>query len=230
MNLFETVKIFAQQYIDNKNDWYNWKEIKEEKLPLGIKLPIGNQYLKNLELKRELNKKWKENSSLDEKYELIKYYIESWGGIHTNSKESMMNYTTLSATDLIKKGKKGIASWSKAIVLHDPERYAIFDARVSISLNCIQKIYDTENKTLFPILPSRNKVVLYGNKMIKREAKSSNWEKAIESEFYTEYLNILKEVATKLDTNISTIEMLLFAKAEVLVEKALIKIKEPTFA
>ena len=43
------------------NDWYNWREINEDKLPMGIELPEGNQYVKNVVLKKELNKKWKES-------------------------------------------------------------------------------------------------------------------------------------------------------------------------
>ena len=130
----------------------------------------------------------------------------------------MEEYSKLSATQLIKNGKKGIASWSKAIVVHNPDEYAIFDARVAISLNCIQKLYGLKDAVLFPILPSRNKIVAIGNKLIKDTAKSESWEKANEENFYTQYLKILNYVAIELSTNISTIEMLLFAKAEEIVE------------
>ena len=121
-----TKKIFkySKKYVNENNDWYNWREINEDKLPMGIELPKGNQYLKNVILKKELNKKWKESQSDEDKLILIKYYIATWGGIHTNSSESMEEYSKLSASQLIKNGKKGIASWSKAIVVHDPNEYA----------------------------------------------------------------------------------------------------------
>ena len=166
-----------------------------------------------------MNKCWREAQDDKVKFELIEYYISTWGGIHTNSEESMMEYSTLSASELIKLGKKGIASWSKAIVVHDPEEYAIFDARVAISLNCIQKLYKLYDPTLFPILPSRNKKVALGNKLIRTIAKSESWAKAYDETFYKQYLNILRSVANDLDSDISTIEMLLFAKAEELVDK-----------
>ena len=67
---------------------------------------------------------------------------------------------------------------------------------------------------LFPVLPSRNKIVALGNKLIKATAKSESWEKAYEENFYTQYLKILNYVAKELNSDISTIEMLLFAKAE----------------
>ena len=216
--LTEIIVEYSKKYINKNNDWYNWREINEDKLPEGIKLPEGNQYVKNVVLKKELNKKWKESKSDEDRLILIKYYIATWGGIHTNSKESMEEYSKLSATQLIKNGKKGIASWSKAIVVHNPDEYAIFDARVAISLNCIQKLYGLKDAVLFPILPSRNKIVAIGNKLIKDTAKSESWEKANEENFYTQYLKILNYVAIELSTNISTIEMLLFAKAEEIVE------------
>lgn len=216
--LTEIIVEYSKKYINKNNDWYNWREINEDKLPMGIKLPEGNQYVKNVVLKKELNKKWKESKSDEDRLILIKYYIATWGGIHTNSKESMEEYSKLSATQLIKNGKKGIASWSKAIVVHNPDEYAIFDARVAISLNCIQKLYGLKDAVLFPILPSRNKIVAIGNKLIKDTAKSESWEKANEENFYTQYLKILNYVAIELSTNISTIEMLLFAKAEEIVE------------
>ena len=218
--LTEIIVKYSKKYINENNDWYNWREINEDKLPMGIELPEGNQYLKNVVLKKELNKKWKESQSDEDKLILIKYYIATWGGIHTNSSESMEEYSKLSASQLIKNGKKGIASWSKAIVVHDPNEYAIFDARVAISLNCIQKLYGLNDAVLFPVLPSRNKIVAIGNKLIKATAKSESWEKAYEENFYTQYLKILNYVAKELNSDISTIEMLLFAKAEELVQDA----------
>jgi hypothetical protein len=217
--LKKTIADYSKEHIDTLNDWYSWREINEEKLPQGIKLPDGNQYIKNISLKEQLNKCWRETQDNKVKFELIEYYISTWGGIHTNSEESMFEYSTLSATQLIKFGKNGIASWSKAIVIHDPEEYAIFDARVAISLNCIQKLLNLYEPMLFPILPSRNKKVALGNKLIRKTAKAESWTKAYDETFYKQYLNILKSVANELDSDISTIEMLLFAKAEELVDK-----------
>mgnify|MGYP006145565689 FL=1 len=216
--LTEVIINYSKKYINEANDWYSWREINEDKLPKGIKLPDGNQYIKNIVLKEELNKKWKEADNDEEKLLLTKYYIATWGGIHTNSNNSMIEYSTLSASELIKKGKNGIASWSKAIVIHNPNEYAIFDARVSVSLNCIQKLFNVNEGILFPILSSRNKTVALGNKIIKNTAKNEFWKKANVNNFYIKYLKILNTVAKELNTNISTIEMLLFAKAEELVE------------
>ena len=193
--LTEIIVEYSKKYVNENNDWYNWREINEDKLPMGIELPKGNQYLKNVVLKKELNKKWKESQNVEDKLILIKYYIATWGGIHTNSLESMEEYSKLSASQLIKNGKKGIASWSKAIVVHDPNEFAIFDARVAISLNCIQKLYGLNDAVLFPVLPSRNKIVALGNKLIKATAKSESWEKVYEENFDAQYLKILNYAA-----------------------------------
>lgn len=210
----------CKENFDNTNDWYNWRKINESLIPQGITLPIGNQYIKNIKLKEELNSKWNEETDPLKKGELIEYYIKTWGGIKGNKAASLEEYKTKTAEELISKGIKGVASWSKALVLHDYTKYAIFDARVSSSLNALQVINDSDNKVLFPILSSQNKRIIIANRQLKKMAKESGWKKADESSFYNEYLNLLSTVSKGLNTNISTVEMLLFAKAEQLIENA----------
>ena len=218
MDIFESLDHFCLENLDETNDWYTWR-INESKIPINIKLPIGNQYLKNITLKEELHKAWEAEPDIKKKGKIIKYYIKDWGGIGTNSEDSMKIYMYSSSGTLIKYGKNGIPSWSKALVIHDPQIYAIFDARVSISLNSLQIIYNTANKELFPILASRNKTITEGQRIIKQISKQNNWEKVDKTTFYLNYLTLLKKVARNRNTNLSTIEMLLFAKAESLVNK-----------
>ena len=218
MDIFESLDHFCLENLDETNDWYTWI-INESKIPINIKLPIGNQYLKNITLKEELHKAWEAEPDIKKKGKIIKYYIKDWGGIGTNSEDSMKIYMYSSPGTLIKYEKNGIPSWSKALVIHDPQIYAIFDARVSISLNSLQIIYNTANKELFPILASRNKTITEGQRIIKQISKQNNWEKVDKTTFYLNYLTLLKKVARNRNTNLSTIEMLLFAKAESLVNK-----------
>jgi hypothetical protein len=218
MDLFESLNCFCLEYLNETNDWYTWK-IDESKIPIDIKLPKGNQYLKNISLKEELHKAWKFESDTKMKGEIIKYYIKDWGGIIRNSDDSMNDYMYSSPDSLIEHGKKGIASWSKALVIHNPEKYAIFDARVSISLNCLQEVYDIKNKVLYPKLGSRNKTIVEGQKIIKQISKQDNWHKVSKSVFYSDYLKLLRNVANSRNNSIATVEMLLFAKAEILVNE-----------
>ena len=225
IGLFKTIHSIephkGTESFNEKNDWYNWRNINESKLPDGIILPEGNQYSKNIALKESLHLKWKSEKDIDKKGIYIAYYIRDWGGIRGNKMESLREYQEKNSDYLIKKGVKGVASWSKALVLHNPNEFAIFDARVSASLNCLQIIDSVECKELFPVLASQNKTITMANKKFKEISKSEKWDKKKEFFFYKEYLNILKRVAEELDTNISTVEMLLFAKAEELIGIAL---------
>ena len=220
MTLYDSVIKICKENFNEKNDWYSWRNINESKLPNTIRLPEGNQYEKNIALKDELHLKWKNEIDIEKKGEYIAYYIKDWGGIRGNKGDSMKEYQEKNADELIKKGVKGVASWSKALVLHNPYEYAIFDARVSSSLNCLQIIDSVEAKILFPILSSQNKTIISVNKKLKEISKNEKWEAFEDDTFYEKYLDILKNVSEELSTNISTVEMLLFAKAEELIHQS----------
>lgn len=219
-NLKNAIIELSNNYFDETNDWYNWRKLNELLVPQEIKLPEGNQYKKNIALKTKLHDKWKSETDLSKKGELIEYYIKTWGGIKGNKPSAMEEYKSLNAKVLMEKGVKGIASWSKALVVHDYNKYAIFDARVSCSLNALQIIYETEDKRLFPILASQNKRIIEANKQLTSISKEFTWTKPNEFTFYNEYLELLSLCASELNSNISTVEMLLFAKAEELIAKA----------
>lgn len=209
---------FSKIHLTENNGWYNWC-INENHLPKNIILPDGNNFIKNISLKEQLHFAWKNEKNESIKGDLIEFYIVKWGGIKTNGVASLNAYRTYNAEKLILKGSQGVASWSKALVVHDWNNYAIFDARVSCSLNILQILSNNETKILFPILSSRNNLIIEGNSKIKEISRIENWSRLSNRIFYEEYIQLLKSVAKELNTNISTIEMLLFAKAEVLVNK-----------
>lgn len=196
-------------------DWYHW-EIKDKYLPKGIELSLESRINRNLSLKEQLHSKWSESGEIT-KGDLIEYYIVKWGGIKGNKKETLNVYKTSSAEKLINRRTSGVSSWSKALVLHDCNKYAIFDSRVSCSLNYLQVLNNTKEKILFPILLSQNKKITIANKQLKQISK--NWVKLENDKFYELYLSLLKETAKELNINISMIEMLLFAKATELIDK-----------
>lgn len=220
MTLHDSIIKICIENFDEKNDWYNWRNVNESKIPDAIQLPEGNQFKKNIALKELLHSKWKNEKDIEKRGKYIAYYIIDWGGIKGNKSDSMKEYQENNAEELIQKGIKGVASWSKALVLHNPNEYAIFDARVSASLNCLQIINEVNNKILFPILASQNKTIISANKTIKGISKTEKWKVFDEYNFYRQYLNILKKTSQELNTNISTVEMLLFAKAEELINKS----------
>ena len=206
---------FYTSYYDRENDWYHW-DIKDVFLPKDIELPNDCRVNRNLLLKEQLHSKWSQSDEIL-KGKLIEYYIVKWGGIKGNKNETLHIYKTSSSQELINRGVNGVSSWSKALVIHDCNKYAIFDSRVSSSLNYLQVVNNTKEKILFPILPSQNKEITKANKKLKLISK--DWLKLNKNEFYNFYLELLYITAKELKTNISTIEMLLFAKATEIINK-----------
>jgi hypothetical protein len=208
--------LFCKVNLKTDCDWYHW-EIKDNYLPKGIELSVESRINRNISLKEQLHSKWSQSDEIL-KGKLIEYYIVRWGGIKGNKKETLDIYKQSPSQELIKRGVNGISSWSKALVLHDCNKYAIFDSRVSSSLNYLQVINNTKEKILFPILPSQNNKIKTANKHLKEISK--NWVKLKNDKFYELYLSLLNETAKEVNTNISTLEMLLFAKATEIIDKA----------
>lgn len=225
MTLEQVIRELANSKLGGENEWYRWKEISNTDLPKDVFLPAGNQYARNVALKLELHKVWSDtNSDISEHVALARYYVSTWGGIRRNKDEALRKYVTQEPHSIIRNGKKGIASWSKVLCIRDPNKYAIFDARVSTALNCLQIIGHTEHPSLFPLLPTQNKAIKAGELRIKAHADQHSWSEAEELEFYIDYLNIVRNVAQSCqvpNTRVYTIEMLLFAQAEVLLSKAI---------
>jgi hypothetical protein len=109
------------------------------------------------------------------------------------------------------KCSKGIASWSKALCIRDPHKYAIFDARVSATLNLLL-LANTEidEKLFFPRLPSRNSTILKINQRIN-DSKVEYLNKCL---VYREYLSLIRNAANHVNTDIQTVEMILFSHPE----------------
>lgn len=221
-NLMKIENQIRQYVLENINELansYSWR-INHNYLPNGIKL-IENEsvYIQNITLKNELNRLWVQSEDQQSRKQLISYYIVDWGGIKSNKPNTLDVYGTLDAEYLINRGLQGIASWSKALVVHNPEKYAIFDARVSFSINCIQYLSEQDEQIFFPKLGSRNKRIVLGANHIWQHAKEKRWKRLNSKEVYNKYLEIIHNVASELNTSISSIEMLLFADAEKLSEK-----------
>jgi hypothetical protein len=216
MTTQEAISKYSKEHLHAIAEWYNWK-INDSRVPKGVKLIGNNMFEKNHSLKFSLHQEWVKAKTLEEKRPLIQYYIKIWGGIRGNAPSKINTYNVENANDLIRYGKKGIASWSKALVLHNPKHFAIYDARVSVSINVLQILYNVENIKLFPLLPSQNKKVIDANKRLKTESISKGWEIASPDCFYEEYLEILKAIADENNSDVATIEMLLFATTEDLI-------------
>ncbi len=177
MTLFEALRDFSFVSVNHDNKWYQW-QINETSLPLSIKLLPGTNYQQNHKLKEELHLRFKHSAQNSvERLSLLNYYISEWGGIRANKEGKLEEYAKSAPIDLIGRGKDGIASWSKALVLHNPDKYAIYDARVAVSLNCLQVDKQITKKELYPLLPSRNKKIEKANTRLKHIAVVDGWQK-----------------------------------------------------
>jgi len=222
MTLVSNIEELARQKISGDNRWYTW-DMDDGKLPNGIRLPSGSPYKRNVLLKRALHASWVEGTE-DDKYEIIRWYIVEWGGIKGNKRETIQSYSSNDIDKLIALGKRGIASWSKALCIYEPELYPIFDARVSASLNAMLVFGREPRPRLFPCLPSQNKTIKAANRLLRNLAKERGLDIIGDSEFYSIYMKILKNTLRKLPEHegigVFTLEMLLFSLTKDLLEKA----------
>lgn len=211
MTLEEALYLHSKANLTATTVWYHWK-INPDHLPKGAVLSGGNHYEQNLSLKTQLNALYL-SANNQAKIEIIRYYISKWGGIKRNSDKTINNYTFNSLESLIGKGTHGIASWSKALSIRHPNNCSIYDARVSVSLNCLQVTKAVNGPALFPLLPSQNKLIIEGNKIIRQFATMNGWATMPKNTFYQKYNHSLSVVANRLGLTPHTIEMILFAKA-----------------
>jgi hypothetical protein len=209
--LEQAIVTFGKAHLNHASSWYQWRDINQATLPKGVVLPAGNHFTQNVALKVQLCSLYA-TANDDVKQALTRYYIVVWGGVKRNSPEKMKNYALASPADIILNGKKGIASWSKALCIRNPNEYAIYDARVAVSLNTIQVAYAVEEPRLFPLLVGQNKSINKGSKRILQHAGDNNWAVMQEEAFYQEYNRVLGVAAIQLGVQTYTLEMLLFSK------------------
>lgn len=218
MTLNQAIIDYARTILTPTNDWFSWK-INPNLIPDGIALPHGNPYSQNVALKLALNVQY-HLGNVDTKILVTKYYIATWGGVRRNSEEKIRNYSLAPPDTLVANGIDGIASWSKALCIRDPNEHAIYDARVAVSLNCLQIIFGVDDPQLFPLLAGQNKLINKGSQRIRQFACDKKWSKAQEAEFYQIYNSMLSSAATALAVGTYAIEMLLFAHAPILLREA----------
>lgn len=148
-------------------EWYTWP-IDDTKLRqlTGVTLCSCSALDRNVELKHALHSLFKNAADEEQerkREELVRYYVTTWGRINIGD-DTCRQYARESAEDLARRGLENIASRSKALILHDPSRYAIYDSRVAVSLNYLvirRVVYGPgyigrkDGRKCFPFPPSR---------------------------------------------------------------------------
>ena len=97
--------------------------------------------------------------------------------------------------------------------MRNPNRYAIFDARVSLALNSLQKKYGIEDAVLFPHLPTQNRMFVKATQTVV--SSSGFFKSTLGNNFYHFYLNLLDSaVKDSGEFDLQDAEMILFANAK----------------
>lgn len=190
---------------------YKWKFDLKNFPDISYRQSGPDAYRKSRDLRWEIHRRITTEATRSTALQI--WYVQEWGGVKANKLETLEGYIRSSDEALINLRFKGIATWSKILSVRDPSRYAIYDSRVAIALNSIQKKYEVKGSFLFPQLASRNvKFVLPTQRKIKNSTFFVNKDN---SRFYKVYLEILQKVATNQDAyDLQDAEMVLFANAE----------------
>lgn len=231
LNYFNGVAPFKGFGLEVVRSSYNWQlpktSFKNEQMNFG-----GTNFEANIKLKLFLNKCWHEDAGTRKK--IVKWIISDWGGIRGNKESTLEKYYALSLQKNPETPLNGIASFSKVLAIVDPLKYAIYDARVAVSLNAVQMICTAPSGEVFPYLPGRNNIT--GNwdpKDPRGFSKNSaasiktllsppyNWRKIPKNDAYTRYLEILKSISDNINVPLYELEMTLFSQAETLALEAI---------
>jgi hypothetical protein len=150
----------------------------------------------------------------------MKWVIYDWGHIRgeRGSEEKwpkqLGNYEETVIDQFIRENYKNrIASWSKVLAFADSSKYAIYDARVVMSLNAI--LDDTTYERRFYMPPPSSEKLPKSFSNIKKQVKKLYPNKHSKYLGYFEYLNLLNAIVNKkLAKNILEVEMCLFANGK----------------
>ena len=187
-----------------------------------------SNYEKNVALKLMISDEiQRHNVDLDS---LAAWIITTWGGIPKLSK-STQQYIKNAISKDYPLTLTGVASYSKLFAMFYPEEFAIYDARVAVSLNIIQLLSTQQKAVFFPYLSGRNKITGYQSTnqgfsrmpefSRKNIAKTSSklWKNIPNDAVYSNYNRIINSVCTSNNWKLYDVEMLLFSKAEDLVRQ-----------
>ena len=201
-------------------------DILVKQLSQNYELSGSNNYEKNVGLKLLLSQEI-QNRRVDLN-DVARWIISSWGGIPKLSKYTNEYIQSALAKEYPKK-LDGVASYSKLFAMFYPKEFAIYDARVAVSLNIIQLLCEGNQAIFFPYLSGRNKIT--GNQETKQgfsrmsefsrkqisDTSQILWHEISRDKVYPLYNQILNSVCDSNKLNLYDVEMLLFSKAEELV-------------
>ena len=180
---------------------------------------ITNRAEQNIQLRSLLSPFLKRNN-MEIRLCAMRWVIYDWGyvrgprGSEKDWPEQFGNYETNVIESFIEEhhGSR-IASWSKALAFADSSKYAIYDARVVMSLNSILDKIGHDRKFFMPSASSDKLRKTF--KSVKRHVSTRFPGKKFAYMGYTEYMRLLDAfVIEKLAQSVLDAEMRLFANSD----------------
>ena len=223
---FQGIVPFNNLGLEAAKSDYKWKlpETSFNEKPLDCN---GTNFEATVKLKLMLHEEWKSNPN--SRKDIANWIVSKWGGIKTNRKQTLDKYYLSSLETNPQTSLSGIASFSKILAIKDPFKYAIYDARVAVSLNAVQMISKVSSGEVFPYIAGRNNITgnwsskpprgFSKNKLTSVKTLVSAphyWEKVPKETAYGRYLNLLGTLSKEFGVPLYHLEMALFSQAEVL--------------
>lgn len=186
---------------------------------LGLQVNGLTSYEKNIDLKVKLYRLWQSGDQA-QRQRIARYYVVSWGGIKRNAQDRLSEYVNAACAGALPPAQ-GVASWSKVFAAADPHNHAIFDARVSLSLNALQFLRQHSPRWRFPVLPSQNNLVREAGPRLAHRAEQAGRGLIPRALAYPTYMRILRIAAPGLPGPLpfATAEMVLFSRTEELADQ-----------
>ena len=204
---------------------YSWKIPPRPSFAGDCEWPEGSDYPANVRLKTVLHQLWGRQEV--DRFELSKWVVSDWGGVRGNRPETIFKYIDFAESSKVPPGLSGVASYSKILSIVQPERFAIYDARVAVAINAAQMMFGSPGMA-FPYIPGRNKIT--GNSLSRQGFSQISdfstaalvrrgWQEVSKANAYEIYLNLLQELRERFSKSVKIfdMEMTFFSQAEKLV-------------
>lgn len=204
------------------NGWYQWRMPKT--LPEGVSALSGTGFEQTRALKQALSELYSTEQS--RRLDLATYFVRVWGGVRGNRPETLEGYVAKDVEAVIAtQNFKGISSWSKVLHLREPDSCFIYDARIAVVLNMVQRKHSVPDPVLFHMPDSQNRLIKPVRKRLADEAKAEGWKPA-SADMYREYNDLVLEIGRRVGKKGDLVEMALFSKAPALAEEFLAKVEK----
>jgi hypothetical protein len=220
--------VLSHKHLASEFDW-RVGEAAWQKLGTGFEHWVygDDQYGRHVALKWHLAEHWSK-SPFDEKVRVAGWLVREWGGIKRNASETIVGYVNQADACRPATPFSGVASYSKIFSIKDPAKFAIFDARVSTTLNAAQLLMlrdgtiRQQDLMYFPMPTGQNTIVKYFAKAARPEIFIKKGFRSERNRTYETYMTILLAITGVAGVpSVLDAEMILFVAAPRLSQEAL---------